>query len=102
MNYYEENVKNMCLCEARHYIPEAIDGAIFPSVLDPTKINELDKIALEKLEGVTHLNLYVTGLSVALASVINCCIIKDISLDLYHYNRETNDYYHQHMHTLMV
>ena len=94
----ELNEKIMCLCEARHDIPQAVDGAIFPSVFNPADINALQRIVREKLENVTHLKLYVTGLTVALIEVINYCNIYDIDLKLYHYNRNTNDYYEQIVH----
>ena len=94
----ELNEKTMCLCEGRHDIPQAVDGAIFPSIVNPTDINALQRIVREKLENVTHLKLYVTGLTVALIEVINYCSLYDIELTLYHYNRDTNDYYEQIVH----
>lgn len=87
--------KTMCLCEGRHDIPQAVDGAICPSVVNPTDINALQRIVREKLENVTHLKLYVTGLTVALVEVINYCSVYDIELTLYHYNRDTDSYYTQ-------
>lgn len=87
--------KTMCLCEGRHDIPQAVDGAIFPSVVNPTDINALQRIVREKLENVTKLDLYVTGLTVALIEVINYCSLYDIELKLYHYNRDTDSYYTQ-------
>lgn len=91
----ELNEKTMLLCEGRHDIPQAIDGAIFPSVVNPTDINALQRTVREKLENVTHLKLYVTGLTVALIEVINYCSMFDIELTLYHYNKDTNNYYAQ-------
>lgn len=41
------------------------------------------------------LELYVTGLSVALVSVLNVCRILNINVLLYHYNRDTDNYYKQ-------
>ena len=67
---------HMALCEGRHEIPEAVDGAIFPSVIpDPTDLEAMAKIAGDKLRHCGKLDLYVTGLSVALATVINYGII---------------------------
>ena len=89
------STKTMSLCKDRHDIPQAVDGAIFPSVVDPTDINALQRIVYEKLENITNLELYVTGLTVALVEVINYCSVYDIELKLYHYNRDTDSYYTQ-------
>ena len=45
--------------------------------------------------GYTHINLYVTGLSQALAAVIAMCAINGVPLTLYHFNKDTGDYYPQ-------
>ena len=54
----------MSLCEGRHEIPQAIDGSIFGTELDP-----LDLSGMEREQ--------------------------KIKVTLYHYNRETGDYYPQ-------
>lgn len=91
----ELNEKIMCLCEGRHDIPQAVDGAIFPQTIDVTNLKEMHRIVKHKLKDVTHLTLYVTGLTVALVKVINYCSIRNIELRLMHYNKDTNDYYPQ-------
>lgn len=91
----EFNEKIMCLCKGRHYIPQAVDDAIFPQIVNPTDIDALQRTVREKLQDVTHLRLYVTGLTVALIEVINYCSMFDIELTLYHYNKDTNSYYEQ-------
>lgn len=90
-------LKNMALCEGRHLIPEAVDGAIFPEVVNPLDIKGLEEIAYNSinLRLATSLNLYVTGLTVALVTVINYCKMHNIDLTLYHYDRNTNSYYPQ-------
>ena len=41
---------NIALCEGRHSIPQATDGAIFPSVIqDVTNVASLEKQAEQKL-----------------------------------------------------
>lgn len=85
----------VALCEGRHEIPEAEDGSIFSSIVDPTDVQGLEVIALCRLAGVAQLDLYVTGLTVALVAVLNVCHIEGIAVTLYHYNRETGDYYPQ-------
>lgn len=123
---------HMALCEGRHDIPQATDGAIFPAVIpDVTDVRGLEVAAeaaiaraalahyragesqclptakyAQAVEGMGRfprvdvapgfgLVLYVTGLSVALVSVINVCMRVGISLTLMHFNRATGDYYPQ-------
>lgn len=43
-----------------------------------------------KLKNVDSLNLYVSGLTVVLVEIINYCIFNNISLTLYHFDRESN------------
>ncbi len=49
---------------------------------------------LESLE-ISKLNLYVTGLTVALVAVLNVTRELGIEVTLYHFNRETGEYYPQ-------
>lgn len=88
---------SMALCKGRHEIPEAIDGAIFDSEVNPLKVAELEAEAKHKLGklGCKVLNLYVTGLTVALVAVLNACRELGITVCLYHYDRETGSYYSQ-------
>lgn len=88
---------SMSLCRGTHCIPEAVDGNIFDTDINPLAVDELEKSAMRTLTkmSVTHLNLYVTGLTVALVAVINACKRLNISLVLYHYDRETEEYYPQ-------
>ena len=85
----------MSLCEGRHAIPQAIDGSIFGTEVDPLDFVGMEREAIKQLHGVFYLDLYVTGLTVALISVLNVCRSKNIKVTLYHYNRETGDYYGQ-------
>lgn len=86
----------MSLCEGRHDIPDAIDGSIFNNSVDPLNIHELDTIATSVLsQNVKKLNLYVTGLTVALVSVLNVCRTLGISVVLYHFDRESCKYFPQ-------
>ena len=88
---------SMALCESHHAIPQATDGTIFGSELDPLATTELETEAYNKLKGleVKNLNLYVTGLTVALVSVINACRKLNIKLTLWHYDRDKGKYYPQ-------
>ena len=87
--------KAMELCKGRHEIRDAIDGAVFPNTLDPLDVQAMDLMAEQSIGQIDELDLYVTGLSVALTSVINYCRRKSVKLTLYHYNKETGDYYPQ-------
>ena len=86
---------SMALCEGRHSIPEAEDGSIFGKEVDPLNVDGMEREARTKLfkMGVTHLNLYVTGLTVALVAVLNACRRLEITIVLYHYDRENGTYY---------
>lgn len=85
----------MSLCQGRHEIPDAIDGSIFPMEVDPLDISGMETVAAEKLHGVKKLVLYVTGLTVALVTVINVCHKLSISLTLMHYDKASGGYYPQ-------
>lgn len=49
----------------------------------------------ERLNDVTNLTLYVTGLTVALCEVIRYCSERNIALTLKHYDAQTKSYYSQ-------
>ncbi len=87
--------KKMSLCEGRHLIPDAVDGAIYSNTLNPLDLDGLRKTAGEKLEDVQYLDLYVTGLTVALVEVINFCYLHGVNLTLWHFDRESGRYYPQ-------
>lgn len=116
------NTLNLALCEGRHEIPQATDGYIFneiaPELLkNPEKLektvfyriwgkcydnnfvkvdpnwDECDEVPL--LISNVHINLYVTGLTVALISVINAMRDEDVTITLYHYDKDTSSYYSQ-------
>lgn len=85
----------MCLCEGRHEIPGAKDGAIFGNSLNPLDLEGMRATAAAKLAGVEALDLYVTGLTVALVEVINFCHANSVSLTLWHFDSESGRYYPQ-------
>ena len=91
----EVNEASMVLCEGRHAIPQAIDGAIFGNELNPLAVDEMEAEAFRKLEGLKFLHLYVTGLSVALVAVLNAARKLGVKVTLYHFNRENGGYYPQ-------
>lgn len=96
--YFEEvDHASMALCEGRHEIPQAVDGSIFGNTIDPLDPNGLQAEAKSKLRelDIKSLDLYVTGLTVALISVLNACRELEIEVTLYHYDRESGNYYPQ-------
>ena len=94
---------NIALCSGRHEIPQATDGAIFGAIEDVTNINALDEKAAKALtpyyKGEGNVNVYVTGLTVALVSVINVACSHGVNLTLWHYNAADGSYYPQYVAT---
>lgn len=88
-------ILNIALCKGRHNIPEATDGAIFGNTLDPLDIGDMAETVARKLDGVDKINLYVTGLTVALVEVIKYCYHEGVFCTLLHYDRESREYYPQ-------
>ena len=86
------------LCEGRHPI-KGIEGYVFTSTLDPTDIQGMSLVCHEKLKHCNGLDLYVTGLTVALVTVINYCCHNYIPLTLWHFDKDTGDYYPQEVAT---
>lgn len=85
--------KVMGLCAGRHEIP--VREYIFSNELDPLDLMGMEQQAKSKLVGASELTLYVTGLTVALVSVINICKELSIKLTLMHYDKSTGGYYPQ-------
>lgn len=84
----------MGLCQGRHEIPGVIDY-VYPNELNPLDLKGMSNIAKSKLHNLEVLDLYVTGLTVALVEVINVCYLYNIYLTLYHFDRNTGTYYPQ-------
>lgn len=111
----------MALCEGRHEIPEATDGYVFPAELAARLMRYeqgLEDMAAGAIAEAGHkyyayvsaddgyglakdqsakvsLNLYVTGLTVALIATLNACRKQGITVTLYHYDKDSGDYYPQ-------
>lgn len=92
---------NVALCQGRHLIPQATNGSIFPMEIDPLDLVDMAKTISTKLDPIkSHIsliNLYVTGLTVALIEAVKYCESNKINLTLYHYNRDTGEYYPQNV-----
>ena len=85
------------LCEARHPMP--VEKYIFPnSIADPTDVEGLERTARESLAGIDDgdsIVIYVSGLTVALISVLNVCRDRNIEVTLMHFDIKSNNYYEQ-------
>lgn len=84
------------LCSGRHNLP-GVEEYIFEDIADPMDFDSLEKTAYKfvgeaKNNGVNLIELYVTGFTPALASVIKACNNRKISLKLMHFNKDTNGY----------
>jgi len=106
------------LVAGRHEMP--VEEYVFDIVSDPLNTNDLYTTAYIKLyklfskeyktsivtntDGVDeyspkkyrgHVDLYVSGLTTALIAVINAANVLDIHITLWHYDRDSEEYYPQ-------
>lgn len=86
---------NFMLFNGRHQIPGVYNSIFGYSVKDIYDVESMRETIHSKLKNQKRVYLYVTGLTIALVEVINYCTKNDIHLTLYHYNRETKDYFTQ-------
>lgn len=92
-----ENEKGFVLCPARHSHPQ-IDGlpSIFPSeIADVTDVGGLTEVARNAVWGCAGVDLYVTGLTVAVGAVIRACYMDAVPLTLWHFDRSAGGYFSQ-------
>lgn len=101
---YDKPIYKIGLCEGRHPLP--VNEYVFGSVIeDPTDVNGLEEVAEEFFRNLIPdclLELYVTGLSVALIAAINAAsiYINVKNIVLMHYDSKTNTYYPQFLNNL--
>lgn len=101
---YDKPIYKVGLCEGRHPLP--VNEYVFGSVIeDPTDVDGLEEIAEEFFRNLIPdclLELYVTGLSVALIAAINVAskYINIKNIVLMHYDSKTNTYYPQFLNNL--
>lgn len=85
----EDASVSMGMIKGRHEIP--VEKYIFDNDIENVfDFKWMQNVIHSKLLHVDSLNLYVTGLSVVLVEIINYCIFNNISLTLYHFDRESN------------
>lgn len=85
----------LALCQGRHRFPACLDGAVFSEAVNPLDTEELEERAMFVLQDCSALDLYVTGLSVALVAVLNVAKKLGIPVVLWHFNRDNGKYYPQ-------
>lgn len=91
-----EKKKTLALCNGRHEMPTEVGGYIFDTIEDVTDLFAMEEIADKVLDqDLKYLDLYVTGLTPALIAVLNVCHRNGIMVTLYHFNRETGNYFPQ-------
>lgn len=101
---YDKPIYKIGLCEGRHPLP--VTEYVFGSLIeDPTNVNALELAADEFMRNLIPnclLELYVTGLSVALIAAINAAskYINIRNIVLMHYDSKTNTYYPQFLNNL--
>lgn len=84
-----------CLCAGRHPIP-GNPPAIFPQTVNPLDTDGLYQTANAAIPAdCTDLTVYVTGLTVAMLSVVRVCVDRGIALNALHYDRDSDSYYPQ-------
>ena len=87
------------LVKARHEMP--VDEYIFEQIYYPNDFvwqqRVADSFVAECKKNNEQLYLYVTGLSMALASVIRACYEQQVPLVLWHWDNKKKIYHPQHM-----
>ena len=90
------------LIKGRHEIPHVEGRYIFvEDYLNPTDVKEAEGKAYSVLAGIKsvypgkHIDLYVTGLTMALIAVLNAAKRHGMTVTLYHFDRETGKYFPQ-------
>ena len=93
-----KKVVKIGLCQGRHEIA-GITEYVFPQEVDPLDVDGLTDKAYDRLSDLVpadeEVHLYVTGLTVALVAVINWSIMTKHILVLWHFDRNSGDYYPQ-------
>lgn len=84
------------LVNGRHSMP--VEDYIFEGeIKDPLNFTEMATVIENRfkelqIQSEDEVSLFVTGLTAATVEVINACKKHNITLYLYHYDRDTNNY----------
>ena len=110
-------ILHLAVCEGRHTIKPAIDGSIFgksipddvltnPKRFESHAFNALWNECFRRhwliptddgdiIQRGLNLNLYATGLTVAVIAILNVCRCEGIAVTLWHSDRISGEYYPQ-------
>ena len=96
-------IVNVAVCNGRHDIPQAMDGAVFKQTISEMNPEKLYNSARKRFVGDYKLtrgdiiNLYVTGFTMATLAIVKVCKDLQIEIICYHFDRETGTYIAQVM-----
>ena len=108
----EKVIINIAVCEGRHAIAPAVDGAVFGNeiapedLLNPDKLKSQAAVALDNTIAAKSaniqaadviVNLYITGLTVAVIAAISAAKEAGYTVVCYHYDRNSGNYYPQYI-----
>lgn len=89
------------LVKGRHEIPQVQGKYIFEEDINPVDVEGTQLKAFNVLSEIkendpqTWLDIYVTGLTMALIATLNAARQLDLNVTLYHFDRETGEYFPQ-------
>lgn len=84
------------LCEGRHQMPKDVFNYVFPREIDMFDMRYMRECIEKKIKKTEYMvELYVTGLTVAVVEVIKYCNEFNIPLTLMHFNNRTGKYVRQ-------
>lgn len=82
----------------RHEI-QGINGYVLNAVENVTDLENIEKNVYasldERLKGYEKLDLYVTGLTSVVLTVVKYCYAHDVKLSCYHFDRDSGGYFEQ-------
>ena len=92
---------NVAVCQGRHDIPQATDGAVFGAIIiemNPKKLLTQAQAVLKndnKIEKGDLENLYITGITIATVANIKACTMIGANLVCFHFDKDTGKYISQ-------
>ena len=98
-----KNNNQLMVVKGRHRIinnqKQEITDFVFDEIVDVRNIDEMQAIADSKIASISsnRVHLYITGLTVAVITVINAVIKYNKEIVFWHYDRETETYYPQRL-----
>ena len=108
----EKVIINIAVCEGRHAIAPAVDGAVFGNeiapedLINPNKLKNQATVTLNNAVAAKSadvqaadvtVNLYITGLTVAVIAAISAAKEAGYTVVCYHYDRNSGNYYPQYI-----